>query len=67
MGYDDFAVFMDYCRGAQFFLRTANENYNSRLSLHNEKNIFDEKSIVTGVAVLTQYVFDHLQGKNTLS
>lgn len=61
MGSDDFAVFMDYCRGAQFFLGTGNENVNSRLGLHNGKNQFDEKCLVVGVAVLSQYVLNHLK------
>lgn len=65
MGSDDFAVFMEYCNGAQFFLGTANENSNSRMGLHNGKNIFDEKSLGVGVAVLTQYIFNQLcEGDN---
>lgn len=61
MGSDDFAVFMDYCRGAQFFLGTGNESINSRLGLHNGKNHFDERSLAVGVAVLCQYVLNQLQ------
>ena len=43
-------------------LGTANESVNSKLGLHNGKNIFDEKSLVTGVAVLTGYVMKSLRG-----
>lgn len=62
MGSDDFSVFLNYSKGAQFFLGTANESVNSKLGLHNGKNIFDEKSLVTGVAVLTGYVMKSLRG-----
>ena len=62
MGSDDFSVFLNYSKGAQFFLCTANESVNSKLGLHNGKNIFDEKSLVTGVAVLTGYVMKSLRG-----
>lgn len=61
MGSDDFAVFMDYCKGVQFFLRTGNENATSRLGLHNGKNIFDERSLAVGVSVLSQYILNNLQ------
>lgn len=57
-GSDDFSVFLDYSKGAQFFLGTAGEDENSKLGLHNAKNIYDEKSIAAGVAVVTQYVAD---------
>jgi len=63
MGSDDFAVFLQYSKGAQFFLGTANEDANSRLGLHKSKNIFDERSIPAGVAVLTRYVLDELGGE----
>lgn len=61
MGSDDFAVFMDYCKGAQFFLGTGNEYANSRIGLHNGKNDFDERSLHVGVAVLTRYILNELQ------
>lgn len=60
MGSDDFAVFMQYSKGAQFFLGTANEDKNSQLGLHKGKNNFDERSIPVGVAVLTRYVLNEL-------
>lgn len=59
-GSDDFSVFLEYSKGAQFFLGTANDNPGSRLGLHNASNIFDETCIAAGVAVLTQYVLDRL-------
>ena len=61
MGSDDFAMFMNYSKGAQFFLGTGNENANSRLGLHNGKNIFDERSLAVGVAVISQYIINELQ------
>jgi len=63
MGSDDFAVFLQYSKGAQFFLGTANEEENSRLGLHKGKNIFDERCIPVGVAVLTKYVMNELSKK----
>ena len=63
MGSDDFSVFLESCCGAQFFLGTANEEINTKLGLHNGKNIFDERSISVGVAVLTQYILNTLGRK----
>ena len=47
--------------GCQFRLGTGNpEEPNSRLGLHNPKNIVDEKALPTGVKVLTQFTRDYL-------
>ena len=61
MGSDDFSIFLKYARGAQFFLGTGNKNDNSRLGLHNGKNIFDERCLTAGVAVLTDFVLNQLK------
>ena len=64
-GSDDFGIFMDYSKGTQFFLGTGNDDPDSRIGLHTSKNIFDEKSISVGVAVLTQFVLNNLkEGKH---
>lgn len=62
MGSDDFAVFLNQCEGAQFFLGTGNEQECSRLGLHKGNNIFDERSLVVGTAVLCQYIMNELGG-----
>ncbi|MGP2526910.1 M20 metallopeptidase family protein [Acidaminococcus sp. LBK-2] len=61
-GSDDFSwMFPKLCPGCQFRLGTGNpEEPNSRLGLHNPKNIFDEKALPTGVKVLTQFTRDYL-------
>lgn len=66
MGSDDFSVFLENCPGVQFFLGTANEDENSRIGLHNGANIFDEKSIVVGVAILTRFILDELGGETCI-
>jgi len=60
-GSDDFGIFMDYCKGAQFFLGTGNAEPDSRSGLHTSTNIFDERSMNIGVAVLVQFVLDYLK------
>lgn len=60
-GSDDFSVFLNYSKGAQFFIGTADNEENSRLGLHNAQNIFDEKSITVGVAVLCRYILNSLK------
>lgn len=61
MGSDDFGIFLNYSKGAQFFLGTANDDCNSQIGLHNGANHFDEKSLITGVQVLCQYIFNTLK------
>lgn len=63
MGSDDFAVFLSYARGAQFFLGTGNEDERTRKGIHNGENIFDEGCLTVGVSVLAQYVLDVLKGE----
>ena len=60
MGSDDFAVFLDYCRGAQFFIGSANDSEQTRLGLHKGRNIFDPECLFVGIGVLTQYVLNQL-------
>ena len=63
MGSDDFSVFLEGIPGAQFFLGTGTEDEMTRKGIHNGQNIFDERSISVGVAVLTQYVLNKLKGE----
>jgi len=60
MGGDDFSFYTEKVPGAFFRLGTANEDDNSRLSLHNSKIIFDERSIQTGIKVLSKITLDYL-------
>ena len=60
MGSDDFSVFLDYSRGCQFFVGSANEDPQTQIGLHRGENIFDTKSLLTGTGVLTQYIINAL-------
>ncbi len=60
MGSDDFSVFLDYSRGCQFFVGSANEDPQTQIGLHRGENIFDTKSLLTGTGVLTQYIINVL-------
>ncbi len=60
MGGDDFSFYTEKVPGAFFRLGTANDNQNSRLSLHNSKIIFDERSINTGISVLSKTALNYL-------
>lgn len=57
-GSDDFSRFLSFCPGAQFRVGTANDLSESRIGLHNSKNIFDEKAIGVAAAVMAQYTLD---------
>lgn len=57
-GSDDFAVFLKKMPGVQFLIGTANENPDSRIGLHNPKNLFDEAGIYTGAVVMSQFVLN---------
>lgn len=60
MGGDDFSFYTEKVPGAFFRLGTSNDNQNSRLSLHNSKIIFDERSINTGINVLSKTALNYL-------
>lgn len=61
LGSEDFSVFFpEYAPGAQFRLGSGNADPDSRLGLHNSKNVFDDSCIRTGAEVLIQYVRDFL-------
>lgn len=62
-GSDDFSwLFPAICPGAQFRLGTGNsEEPNSRLGLHNAKNVFDSRAVIAGVKVMVQFVRAYLQ------
>ncbi len=62
MGSEDFSyLFPQFAPGAQFGLGTANDDPNSRLGLHNSKNVFDDDCLLAGAAVMVQYVRDALR------
>ena len=60
-GSDDFAVFLEGAKGAQFFLGTGGESEETRIGVHSGRNVFEEKSMAVGTAVLVQYVLDTLK------
>lgn len=62
LGSEDFScMFPEYAPGAQFRLGSGNdEDPNTRHGLHNSKNVFDDKCIITGVSVLAQFTRDFL-------
>lgn len=62
LGSEDFSfLFPQFGPGAQFRLGSGNDNDpNTRHGIHNSKNVFDDNCIVTGSAVLVQYVRDFL-------
>lgn len=60
MGSDDFSVFLDYSRGCQFFVGSANEDPQTQIGLHRGENVFDPGCLPVGIAVLTQYVLNTL-------
>lgn len=59
-GSDDFSRFLDIVPGAQFRVGTGTDDPQTRIGLHNPKNIFSEKAIVTGAVVMAQYALDYL-------
>lgn len=62
MGGEDFSRFGDYFPVAQFRLGTGNdENPQTRMGIHNPANIFDERALMTGAAVMAQFVLDYLK------
>ena len=60
-GSDDFAVFLEGTKGTQFFLGTGGESEETRIGVHSGRNVFEEKSMAVGTAVLVQYVLDTLK------
>lgn len=60
MGSDDFSVFLEYSRGVQFFVGSANNDPATKIGLHCGDNVFDQSALSVGVSVLTQYVLDAL-------
>ncbi|MBQ7797367.1 MAG: amidohydrolase [Lachnospiraceae bacterium] len=62
LGSEDFSVlFPEYGPGAQFSVGTGIPgNPDSKIGLHNSKNVFNEESIDVGASVIIQYVRDFL-------
>lgn len=63
-GSDDFSCFLTHAPGVQFRVGTANASEESKLGIHNPKNIFDEDSIYTSGAVMLQYILDQFMPDN---
>lgn len=62
-GSDDFSCFLEKAPGFQFRVGTANAAPESKLGIHNPKNIFDEESIYVGAAAMAAYILEQLGGK----
>ena len=60
-GSDDFALFSQMMPGAQFRVGTGTEDPQTRIGLHNPKNIFSEEAVAVGAAVMAQYAADYLK------
>lgn len=62
LGSEDFSeMFPAIAPGLQFSLGTATPgDPNTQIGVHNAKNVFDERSIDTGSAVIIQFVRDYL-------
>ncbi|MBJ6362764.1 M20 family metallopeptidase [Paenibacillus sp. GCM10012307] len=55
MGGEDFGAYLEHIPGAMFRLGTvAEDDHRSRLPLHHESIIFDERAMVSGIAVLAE-------------
>lgn len=62
MGGEDFSRFGDYFPVAQFRLGTGNDtDPKTRMGIHNPANVFDERALMTGAAVMAQFVVDYLK------
>lgn len=61
MGGEDFAFYLENTPGAMIRLGTDNEDDNSRISLHNARVIFDERSIGAGIKVLVKTALNFLE------
>lgn len=59
-GSDDFSFYLAHAPGALFRMGTGNEDPASHIGLHNGRNLFDERGIPTGAAVIAQYLLDFL-------
>lgn len=59
-GSDDFSCYLAHAPGALFRMGTGNEDPASHIGLHNGGNLFDERGIAAGAAVITQYLLDFL-------
>ena len=56
MGSDDFSVFLEYSRGVQFFVGSANNDPATKIGLHCGDNVFDESALSVGVSVFKPFV-----------
>ena len=61
-GSDDFSCFLEKAPGFQFRVGTGNDSPESRLGIHNPKNIFDEKAIRVGAEALAAYILKEMGG-----
>lgn len=59
---EDFSVlFSEVAPGAQFDVGSGNDDPSTRYGLHNSKNVFDEKCLSVGTAVIVQFTKDYLK------
>lgn len=61
-GSDDFSCFLEKAPGFQFRVGTSNDSPESRLGIHNPKNIFDEKAIQVGAEAMAAYILKEMGG-----
>lgn len=61
MGSEDFSRYLEIVPGAMFRIGTANDDENSRLGLHNSKNIFDTNAIFAGGKVISSYILENFK------
>ena len=60
LGSEDFAFYLEKVPGMMFRLGTANENYQSKLALHNPQIIFDDDSLKTGISIMSDFAVRYL-------
>ncbi|MCD8370955.1 MAG: M20 family metallopeptidase [Clostridiales bacterium] len=59
-GSDDFSCYLANTPGALFRIGTGTDDPASHIGLHNGRNLFGEKAIAAGAAVIVQYLLDIL-------
>lgn len=60
-GSDDFALFSQMMPSAQFRMGTGTDDPQTRIGLHNPRNIFSEEAISAAAAVMAQYTANYLK------
>lgn len=62
-GSDDFSNFLKFSKGVQFFLGTGTDDPNTRIGLHNGRNVFPDECLKFGVGVLVKYILNETKEK----